>query len=85
MLLANLWLDLQAIASPRELLLKKVPFPLPKPDIFNLDEINALTVDTVVSENGKYTLLDHPYLNVSVDPSTRGHFEIDPKQCSCLY
>nr|CAD1820943.1 unnamed protein product [Ananas comosus var. bracteatus] len=41
----------RAIASPRELLLKKVPFPLPNPEIFNLDQINALTVDTVVSEN----------------------------------
>ncbi|KAJ6826823.1 NADH dehydrogenase [ubiquinone] 1 alpha subcomplex subunit 9, mitochondrial [Iris pallida] len=38
------------MASPRELLLKKVPFPLPNPEIFNLDQINALTVDTVVSE-----------------------------------
>ncbi|KAG1361430.1 putative Myosin-8 [Cocos nucifera] len=40
-----------ALASPREFLLKKVPFPLPNPDIFNLDQINGLTVDTVVSEN----------------------------------
>ncbi|KAJ4851341.1 hypothetical protein Tsubulata_005711 [Turnera subulata] len=40
----------KAIATPREVLLKKVPFPLPTPNIFNLDEINALT-DTVVSEN----------------------------------
>lgn len=44
--------DLQAIASPREMLLKRVPFPLPNPGIFNLDQIEALTVDTVVSENG---------------------------------
>ncbi|OWM90266.1 NADH dehydrogenase [ubiquinone] 1 alpha subcomplex subunit 9, mitochondrial [Punica granatum] len=41
----------KAIATPREVLLKKVPFPLPNPDIFNLDQINALTVDTVVSDN----------------------------------
>ncbi|ONK63813.1 uncharacterized protein A4U43_C07F19210 [Asparagus officinalis] len=39
------------LASPREVLLKKVPFPLPNPDIFNLDQINALATDTVVSEN----------------------------------
>lgn len=45
---------LLAIATPRELLLKKVSFPLPNPDIFNLDHINALTVDTVVSDNGMY-------------------------------
>ncbi|GMH20436.1 hypothetical protein Nepgr_022277 [Nepenthes gracilis] len=41
----------KAIASPREILLHKVPFPLPTPDIFNLDAIHALTVDTIVSEN----------------------------------
>ncbi|CAD5173026.1 NADH dehydrogenase [ubiquinone] 1 alpha subcomplex subunit 9, mitochondrial-like [Musa acuminata AAA Group] len=41
----------KAIATPRELLLKKVPFPLPNPDIFNLDQINSFTVDTVVSDN----------------------------------
>lgn len=41
----------RVMASPREVLLKKVPFPLPNPDIFNLDRINALTVDTLVSEN----------------------------------
>ncbi|RWR96089.1 NADH dehydrogenase ubiquinone 1 alpha subcomplex subunit 9, mitochondrial [Cinnamomum micranthum f. kanehirae] len=41
----------RAIASPRELLLRKVPFPLPTPDMFNLDHINSLTVDTVVSED----------------------------------
>lgn len=41
----------RAIATPREFLLNKVPFPLPTPDIFNLDQINALTVDTIVSEN----------------------------------
>ncbi|KAF5937546.1 hypothetical protein HYC85_025052 [Camellia sinensis] len=39
----------KAIAMPREILLKKVPFPLPTPAIFNLDLINALTQDTVVS------------------------------------
>ncbi|XP_021893786.1 NADH dehydrogenase [ubiquinone] 1 alpha subcomplex subunit 9, mitochondrial [Carica papaya] len=41
----------KAIATPREIFLNKVPFPLPSPNIFNLDKINALTVDTVVSEN----------------------------------
>uniref|UniRef100_A0A9I9DRB5 NAD-dependent epimerase/dehydratase domain-containing protein n=1 Tax=Cucumis melo TaxID=3656 RepID=A0A9I9DRB5_CUCME len=40
----------QAIATPREILLNKVPFPLPTPSIFNLDQILALTQDTVVSE-----------------------------------
>lgn len=41
----------KALAMPREVLLNKVPFPLPTPNMFNLDEINALTMDTVVSEN----------------------------------
>ncbi|KAK7345720.1 hypothetical protein VNO77_16330 [Canavalia gladiata] len=41
----------KALATPREILLNKVPFPLPIPDIFNLDQIQALTSDTVVSEN----------------------------------
>ncbi|GAV77389.1 NAD_binding_10 domain-containing protein, partial [Cephalotus follicularis] len=41
----------KALAMPREILLKKVPFPLPNPDIFNLDQIYALSTDTVVSEN----------------------------------
>ncbi|KAF3436079.1 hypothetical protein FNV43_RR23171 [Rhamnella rubrinervis] len=41
----------KAIATPREILLNKVPFPLPTPEIFNLDQILALTRDTVVSEN----------------------------------
>ncbi|KAL1367726.1 hypothetical protein HN51_021847 [Arachis hypogaea] len=41
----------KALATPREALLNKVPFPLPTPNMFNLDEINALTNDTVVSEN----------------------------------
>lgn len=42
------------MALPREILLNKVPFPLPTPDLFNLDLINAFTSDTVVSENGWY-------------------------------
>lgn len=37
---------------PREIFLNKVPFPLPTPTIFNLDQINALTQDTVVSPDG---------------------------------
>ncbi|XP_022960121.1 NADH dehydrogenase [ubiquinone] 1 alpha subcomplex subunit 9, mitochondrial-like [Cucurbita moschata] len=41
----------KAIATPREILLNKVPFPLPTPEIFNLDQILSLTQDTVVSEN----------------------------------
>ncbi|KAL6505260.1 hypothetical protein OROGR_025077 [Orobanche gracilis] len=41
----------KAIATPRELLLKKVPFPMPTPTIFNLDQIEALSIDTLVSEN----------------------------------
>ncbi|XP_061352674.1 NADH dehydrogenase [ubiquinone] 1 alpha subcomplex subunit 9, mitochondrial [Gastrolobium bilobum] len=41
----------KAIATPREILLNKVPFPLPTPNMFNLSEIQALTTDTVVSEN----------------------------------
>ncbi|PIM99754.1 NADH:ubiquinone oxidoreductase, NDUFA9/39kDa subunit [Handroanthus impetiginosus] len=41
----------KAIATPREVLLKKVPFPMPTPTIFNLDQIEALSTDTVVSEN----------------------------------
>lgn len=41
----------KALASPREFLLNKVPFPLPTPSILNLDQINSLTVDTVVSDN----------------------------------
>ncbi|XP_058207710.1 NADH dehydrogenase [ubiquinone] 1 alpha subcomplex subunit 9, mitochondrial [Rhododendron vialii] len=39
----------KGIAMPREIFLNKVPFPLPTPAIFNLDQINALTQDTVVS------------------------------------
>uniref|UniRef100_A0A7N0UBF1 NAD-dependent epimerase/dehydratase domain-containing protein n=1 Tax=Kalanchoe fedtschenkoi TaxID=63787 RepID=A0A7N0UBF1_KALFE len=41
----------RAIATPRELLINKLPFPLPTPEMINLDEINSLTQDTVVSEN----------------------------------
>ncbi|KAJ9697054.1 hypothetical protein PVL29_009006 [Vitis rotundifolia] len=41
----------KAMALPREILLNKVPFPLPTPNLFNLDLINAFTSDTVVSEN----------------------------------
>ncbi|KAL9239074.1 hypothetical protein vseg_013426 [Gypsophila vaccaria] len=41
----------KVMSSPREILLNKVPFPLPSPSIFNLDQIKALSVDTVVSEN----------------------------------
>ncbi|KAL9436181.1 hypothetical protein AB3S75_022270 [Citrus x aurantiifolia] len=41
----------KAVAMPREILLKKVPFPLPRPGLFNLDEINAYTSDTIVSDN----------------------------------
>uniref|UniRef100_A0A0D9VMN3 NAD-dependent epimerase/dehydratase domain-containing protein n=1 Tax=Leersia perrieri TaxID=77586 RepID=A0A0D9VMN3_9ORYZ len=41
----------RAIASPREMLLNKVPFPLPTPSIFNLDQINAFSEDNLVSEN----------------------------------
>lgn len=41
----------KAIAAPREILLNKVPFPLPNPEIFNLDQILAQTSDTIVSED----------------------------------
>ncbi|XP_010540921.1 PREDICTED: NADH dehydrogenase [ubiquinone] 1 alpha subcomplex subunit 9, mitochondrial [Tarenaya hassleriana] len=41
----------KVMASPREVLLNKLPFPLPTPQIFNLDQINALTTDTLVSGN----------------------------------
>ncbi|ONH93127.1 hypothetical protein PRUPE_8G214700 [Prunus persica] len=41
----------KAIAAPREILLNKVPFPLPNPEIFNRDQILAQATDTVVSEN----------------------------------
>ncbi|KAG2323614.1 hypothetical protein Bca52824_016827 [Brassica carinata] len=35
---------------PRDFMVNKVPFPLPSPQIFNLDQINALTTDTLVSD-----------------------------------
>lgn len=41
----------KALLSPREALTNKVPFPLPIPELFNLDLIKAYSVDTVVSEN----------------------------------
>ncbi|CAM8933575.1 unnamed protein product [Rhodiola kirilowii] len=41
----------EAIATPRELLINKLPFPLPTPEMINLDEINSLAQDTIVSEN----------------------------------
>lgn len=50
-----LWIWMfQAIAAPREILLNKVPFPLPNPEIFNRDQILAQATDTVVSENCKF-------------------------------
>jgi NADH dehydrogenase (ubiquinone) 1 alpha subcomplex subunit 9 len=48
-----LFLFMQAMASPREMLLNKVPFPLPTPSVFNLDQIEAYSVDNLVSEDGK--------------------------------
>jgi NADH dehydrogenase (ubiquinone) 1 alpha subcomplex subunit 9 len=44
---------MQVMASPREMLLNKVPFPLPSPTIFNLDQIEAYSADNLVSEDGK--------------------------------
>ncbi|CAK9133430.1 unnamed protein product [Ilex paraguariensis] len=41
----------KAIAMPREILLKKVPFPMPTPTIFNLDFIEAFSTDTVMSKD----------------------------------
>ncbi|KAL1550103.1 NADH dehydrogenase [ubiquinone] 1 alpha subcomplex subunit 9, mitochondrial-like [Salvia divinorum] len=41
----------KVLATPRELLLNKVPFPMPVPTIFNLDLIEALSTDTVVSDD----------------------------------
>ncbi|KAI7734859.1 hypothetical protein M8C21_008797 [Ambrosia artemisiifolia] len=41
----------KAISTPRDLFLNKVPFPLPSPSIFNLDMINALSSDNLVSED----------------------------------
>ncbi|CAO2839805.1 unnamed protein product [Amaranthus hypochondriacus] len=40
----------KVVSSPREILLNKVPCPLPTPTIFNLDQIHAHSVDTVVSD-----------------------------------
>ncbi|XP_057535842.1 NADH dehydrogenase [ubiquinone] 1 alpha subcomplex subunit 9, mitochondrial-like [Amaranthus tricolor] len=40
----------KVVSSPREILLNKVPCPLPTPTIFNLDQIRAHSVDTVVSD-----------------------------------
>ncbi|KNA24805.1 hypothetical protein SOVF_012110 [Spinacia oleracea] len=40
----------KAISTPRDILINKVPFPLPSPSIFNLDQIHALYGDTVVSD-----------------------------------
>ncbi|CDY39772.1 BnaA09g10240D [Brassica napus] len=40
----------KAMAGPRDFMVNKVPFPLPSPQIFNLDQINALTTDTLVSD-----------------------------------
>ncbi|KAI4364106.1 hypothetical protein MLD38_020241 [Melastoma candidum] len=40
----------KAFATPRELLVRRVPFPVPTPNIFNYDEIVGLT-DNVVSES----------------------------------
>lgn len=53
----------QALATPREMFLKKVPFPLPNPNIFNLDQIVASTKDNVVSENGNLS-----YIFMSLPP-----------------
>ncbi|KAL5712091.1 hypothetical protein ACHQM5_014296 [Ranunculus cassubicifolius] len=41
----------KAILTPREALITKVPFPLPIPELFNLDLIKAYLEDTLVSEN----------------------------------
>lgn len=41
----------KAIATPREILLTKVPFPLPVPSMFNLDMIEAVASDTLVSKD----------------------------------
>ncbi|KAK9756834.1 hypothetical protein RND81_01G124000 [Saponaria officinalis] len=41
----------KVMSSPREILLNKVPCPMPNPTIFNLDQIKALSGDLVVSEN----------------------------------
>ncbi|WZZ69716.1 hypothetical protein YC2023_081086 [Brassica napus] len=39
-----------AMAGTRDFMVNKVPFPLPSPQIFNLDQINTLTTDTLVSD-----------------------------------
>lgn len=39
-------------------MLNRIPAPMPVPSIFNLDAIQALTNDTVVSENGMCYNLD---------------------------
>lgn len=41
----------KAIAMPREILLNRVPVPMPTPSIFNLDAIEALTTDILVSKD----------------------------------
>ncbi|WCJ38229.1 NADH dehydrogenase [ubiquinone] 1 alpha subcomplex subunit 9 mitochondrial [Euphorbia peplus] len=41
----------KAFATPREYFVNKLPFPVPNPNIFNLDEIHTLATDTVVSDN----------------------------------
>ncbi|PIA40062.1 hypothetical protein AQUCO_02500052v1 [Aquilegia coerulea] len=40
----------KVMLSPRDILLTKVPFPLPAPSLFNLDQIKAYTVNTLVSD-----------------------------------
>ncbi|WZZ18637.1 hypothetical protein YC2023_111726 [Brassica napus] len=44
----------KAMAGPRDFMVNKVPFPLPSPQIFNLDQINALTTDTLVSDKAVF-------------------------------
>ncbi|GAA0166543.1 hypothetical protein Leryth_021672 [Lithospermum erythrorhizon] len=41
----------KAIATPREILLNKLPIPMPVPAIFNLDKIESFTSDTLVSKD----------------------------------
>lgn len=45
--MCGVWLIFLALATPREIFLKKVPFSLPTPHIFNLDKILALTKITL--------------------------------------
>uniref|UniRef100_A0A0D3D2A5 NAD-dependent epimerase/dehydratase domain-containing protein n=1 Tax=Brassica oleracea var. oleracea TaxID=109376 RepID=A0A0D3D2A5_BRAOL len=40
----------KAMAGPRDFMVNKVSFPLPSPQIFNFDQINTLTTDTLVSD-----------------------------------